>query len=92
MPFLDGIQLTKHLRHYFSSELNLARSQQPKIIGVSGHVEEHFIKQGLEAGMDFFESKPLYAHRLQALLRQMGLHWQHLAARPITKLGYQYNS
>ena len=69
MPELDGIELTKELRLYYQNDLGIDNMHQPTIVGVSGHVEDHFIQQGLSAGMDCFESKPLYANRLMAILK-----------------------
>jgi len=59
MPIKDGITATKEIREYFDS-IELKREDQPKIIGVTGHVLEDFYRQGNEAGMDEIVAKPLY--------------------------------
>lgn len=43
MPVMDGITATKEIRAYFESE-ELSREDQPKIIGVTGHVHEDFFR------------------------------------------------
>ena len=65
MPEMDGIQLTKHLRQLYEREFDLDKLCQPKIVGVSGHVQSYFIQSSIDAGMDQFESKPLYADKLR---------------------------
>lgn len=47
------------------------------IIGLSGHVQSYFIESGLAAGMDIFESKPLYARRMLQILQQTNLIAEH---------------
>ena len=42
MPVMDGIQATKRIRAYFEQDLGLSKEQQPKIVGVTGHVLEKF--------------------------------------------------
>lgn len=49
------------MRTYLQDELNIPRSQQPIIIGVTGHVLDKYKKDGVDAGMDQIYSKPLYA-------------------------------
>ena len=58
MPVMDGIEATKLIRQHLSntSEPN---SNQPTIIGITGHVQETFKAQGLKAGMDDILSKPV---------------------------------
>lgn len=61
MPIMNGIESTSQMRSYLADELNLPRSQQPIIIGVTGHVLEKYKKEGIAAGMDQICSKPLYS-------------------------------
>ena len=61
MPVMNGIEATKHMRTYLKDELGIQRSQQPIIIGVTGHVLDKYKKDGIDAGMDKIYSKPLYA-------------------------------
>ena len=68
MPEMDGIELTKHLRSLYRDEYSVCPELQPKIIGVSGHVQSYFIKQAIDAGMDQFQSKPLYSTKLRQIL------------------------
>ena len=39
------------------------------IVGVSGHVQTVFINEGIKAGMDMIEPKPLYANNLTKILK-----------------------
>ena len=51
MPELDGIQATKQMREYLHS-MGIHNSDQPTIIGITGHSDEWFIALGIEAGMN----------------------------------------
>ena len=42
-------------------------------MGVSGHAQSQYVEAGLKAGMDRFESKPLYAETLQEILVQANI-------------------
>ena len=42
MPVMDGIIATKKIREFLSDELDLEIADQPKILGVTGHVEDDF--------------------------------------------------
>ena len=82
MPGTNGIEMTKQVRQIFNSESLKAKSSssasfnssqksqnKPFIVGVSGHVQNCFITEALQAGMDMFESKPLYVDRLRKILQ-----------------------
>jgi CheY-like chemotaxis protein len=64
MPIKDGIEASAEVREFLDSK-NVKRECQPKIIGVTGHVQESFKKQGINAGMDAILDKPLYKATLQ---------------------------
>ena len=70
MPVMDGIESTKAIRSFLTAELNLKMEDQPRILGVTGHVLDEFKKKGLKAGMDDILAKPLYTSILKdALLK-----------------------
>jgi len=48
MPHLDGYQATSQIREYVTS----LKHNQPRILGISGHVEEKYKQRALGAGMD----------------------------------------
>jgi CheY-like chemotaxis protein len=52
MPEMDGIEITKEIRNFLTNEMKIPVQLQPAIIGVTGHVEDQFKSQGLEAGMN----------------------------------------
>ncbi|MDQ6956848.1 MAG: response regulator, partial [Mariprofundaceae bacterium] len=55
MPKLDGLALTQKIR---AMEKNLNRSRLT-IIGLSAHALEEVVQECLDAGMDYFMSKPI---------------------------------
>ena len=42
MPFLDGYEATKRIRKKYL-RINIPRNEQPKIIAVTGHVENEYV-------------------------------------------------
>jgi len=58
MPFLDGYEATKKIRKMFSDE-GILHDLQPKIIAVTGHVEQEYVSNAIKSGMDSVFSKPL---------------------------------
>ena len=68
MPVMDGIDATKHIRQILTDSYKLNREDQPKILGVTGHVLNSYKKKGLKAGMDDVLSKPLYIDELKKVL------------------------
>ena len=50
MPEMDGIASVKLIRAHFDKKM--ARDRQPAIVGVTGHVEDKFRQEGIQAGMD----------------------------------------
>ena len=69
MPEMDGIQATYKLREFLDIDMQLPRAQQPKIIGLTGHVEEKFKLDGMRAGMDDVRGKPVYLREIEQLLK-----------------------
>jgi CheY-like chemotaxis protein len=63
MPVMNGIDCTKKIRSVLTKKDNIAN--KPKIIGLTGHVQEKFIKEGIKAGMDDVFAKPLYINVLK---------------------------
>lgn len=58
MPFLDGYEATKAIRRMFNN-LSIPREQQPKIIAITGHVENEYVQKAIASGMDKVYQKPL---------------------------------
>ena len=58
MQGMDGVEATMQIREFLNSH-GVAKVKQPKIFGVTGHVDRQFIDLGIEAGMDRVLSKPL---------------------------------
>ena len=59
MPQMDGVLATEKIRAM------LQPNEQPKIIGLTGHVGDTFKQNGLNAGMDDIIYKPLYSNTLK---------------------------
>ena len=68
MPVMDGIEATREIRLLLSNQYSIARENQPKIIGITGHVLDKFREQGIDAGMDQVHSKPLNSKTLKKIL------------------------
>ena len=71
MPFIDGYEATKQIRLLYR-EIGIERNKQPKIIAVTGHVENEYIAKAIESGMDKVFSKPLNCRDFGLLLLEMG--------------------
>ena len=69
MPKLNGLESTVKIRSYLNG-LAIPSDQQPKIIGLTGHVAESYSKAGQEAGMTMIYSKPLYYEVLDEILER----------------------
>ena len=67
MPVVDGIEATRAIRDFLNEK---GEKNGPKIIGVTGHVQESFRQEGLNAGMDKIHSKPFYLKDLKAVLKE----------------------
>lgn len=63
MPIKDGIQASREIRKFLDSK-KVKREDQPQIVGITGHVQDKFKNQGIEAGMDQVVDKPLYKKTL----------------------------
>jgi CheY-like chemotaxis protein len=70
MPFLDGYEATKRIRKLFLT-LDIPREQQPKIVAITGHVENEYVKKAISSGMDKVYPKPLPIKEFGQLLMQM---------------------
>ena len=51
MPFLDGYEATIKIRQLYAS-MNIAPELHPKIVAVTGHVEEEYLKRAISSGMN----------------------------------------
>ena len=67
MPIMDGIEFTTLMKKHFA-EIKLDDRNQPVVVGVTGHVGEHFRREGLQAGMDEIYTKPMYEKLLKEIL------------------------
>ena len=72
MPVLDGIDATKEVRRFYN-EHNIPREEHPIILGVTGHVQNQYKVQGIEAGMDDVIAKPIYFDVLKAWITRLNL-------------------
>ena len=70
MPRLNGIGSTKKIRNFLPNEMKLDREDQPKIVGLTGHVTDDYIKAGLDSGMDAIYGKPLYFNVLEQIIEK----------------------
>ena len=78
MPLMNGIDSTKAIRRHLSQEYSLERSNQPKIIGVTGYDDKSYQKQGLGAGMDKVYVKPLFINDLKEVLKNYYINNQEI--------------
>ena len=67
MPVMDGIEATKKIRLYYTQQ---RLPTQPKIFGLTGHVQEKYQQLGMDAGRDYILGKPLYSDALEGLLKR----------------------
>ena len=58
MPFMDGYQATSKIRTLYSN-MEIPRELQPKIIAITGHVENEYVQKAYKSGMDRVYPKPL---------------------------------
>jgi CheY-like chemotaxis protein len=69
MPEMDGIQASYKMREFLEIDMQLPRKDQPKIIGLTGHVEDNFKLNGMRAGMDDVKGKPIYLREIEEILK-----------------------
>ena len=70
MPIMDGMTATKKIRELLTNKFQVDLKDQPVIIGVTGHVDDRFKKDGIKAGMNEIASKPLYKDDLKDLINK----------------------
>ena len=46
MPFMDGYEATKKIRKLYSHK-NIELANQPKIIAITGHIENEYVDKAL---------------------------------------------
>ena len=51
MPFMDGYEATKKIRRLYN-QMKMATANQPKIIAITGHIENEYVDRALASGMD----------------------------------------
>ena len=67
MPFMDGYEATKRIRRGLS-DIDVTRDQQPRIVAITGHVENEYVEKALASGMDKIYPKPLPVKEFGQLL------------------------
>ena len=80
MPFLDGYQATKRIRRIYAN-MDIPRDYQPKIIAITGHVENEYVEKAMQCGMDKVYSKPLPLKDFGQLLLDMSLVMTHMSSQ-----------
>ena len=67
MPIMNGFEASIGIRKYFSQE---ATAEQPKIIALTGHVDQDYIQNAFSCGMDEVISKPANIEVLKCLFAE----------------------
>ena len=67
MPQMDGCQATEKIISY----LNDVEVIVPKVVGISGHIEERYLQRAIEAGMDTVVGKPARIQDLQFAIKDL---------------------
>ena len=70
MPFVDGYEASKRIRSAYA-QMDIPRDQQPRIVAITGHVENEYVDKALHSGMDKVYPKPLPIKDFGKLLIQM---------------------
>ena len=70
MPFMDGYEATKKIRRLYNQR-KMATENQPKIIAITGHIENEYVDRALASGMDKILQKPLHIREFGQLLMDM---------------------
>ena len=66
MPVMNGIEASEMIRKFLEHE----KAQQPRIVGITGHVTEKFKEEGTKAGVDEIVPKPMQYKKLEELITQ----------------------
>ena len=64
---MDGYSATKKIIQVFK-QMQIEPERQPKIIGVTGHVEKEYVVRALESGMKRVFKKPLKVEDFGSIL------------------------
>lgn len=70
MPFMDGYEATTKIRKLYS-QMDIAHDNQPKIIAITGHIENEYVDRALASGMDKIFQKPLHIKEFGQLALDM---------------------
>ena len=73
MPGMNGIKATYQIRQYLKKNYNIVRENQPVIIGITGHAHDNYKQEGIKAGMDKVEIKPVYFNVVNDIVEQYQL-------------------
>ena len=67
---MDGYEATEKIRKLYNQN-KMAYEIQPKIIAVTGHIENEYVDRALQSGMDKIFQKPLHVKEFGQLLMDM---------------------
>ena len=67
MPQMDGCQAKEKIIAY----LNDVEVTVPKVVGISGHIEEKYLQRAIESGMDTVVGKPARIQDLQLAIKDL---------------------
>jgi len=67
---MDGYEATKKIRRLYTQK-KMAYENQPKIIAITGHIENEYVDRALQSGMDKIFQKPLHVREFGQLLMDM---------------------
>lgn len=67
MPQMDGCEATEKIIAF----LNEVGVVVPKVVGISGHIEEKYIDKAILAGMDTVVGKPARIQDLQLAIKDL---------------------
>ena len=70
MPIMDGYESTRRIRRLFN-QMDINLESQPKIIAITGHVENEYIDKAIDSGMNKVFSKPLNIKEFGKLMVEM---------------------
>ena len=70
MPIIDGYEFAGRAHEMIQV---IPESQRPKLVAVSGNVENSFIKRCFECGFDQFFSKPINSDYIAILALEQNL-------------------
>ena len=80
MPIMNGVEATFQIRNHLS-QLDIDLEDQPKIVGITGHVQEKYKNEGTKAGMNEIYGKPFCVQDMMELFEKYNIdtkiEWEH---------------